>query len=402
MSESGSPIYGFNDDHEIVSTSTILRSGRQLVVSAVNPLRGTVQVHRASSSVGSSVGGNWSSSIGSSRESLAWDGIQQNPSFVGQTSAGVEPLLGDDSRWSTSTHLVSVPSTIGSASEEIGAEDQESDTGSQANTVMPAHNSANNSASVPSPNMKREIILLVESVEEDIVPFQNCNVSVNTLRRLITEAQALKVQLRQVVVVFQETEQDDSLIERVNKAKKSLMDFLVSAEAKLCELQETGIVAPEPIAQNANTGRVRIVEANSKRAHEEASKLIDAYIGISDCSKSGEDGVRRAVDLLAISDDAYSDLMDTFKSLNLAALDLGCEEVAHRVEEDKSHVRQFRKDAKEAISVSRRAFGLVDSGSRRIGLSDLKPPEFSGDQSRPLDFFSFKTEWDRSSCETIY
>ena len=373
MSEFEPSIHGFTDDQQVVEAGSTLRSGRQLVI-PLNPLR-------------EPLGDAGAESVGSSRESLVWDGINQNPSFVNQGSTQIN-RANDDSRWSTSTHRVSVPS-IQRTRTPSG-----SDTGSHANTVMPAHGSMNNSTSSHSPNMKREILLLVEAVEEDIVPFQRCNVPPSTLSKLIAEAQSLKVKLRQLVIVFQETEQDDDLLERIDNAKKSIRDFLVSAEAKMCDLQQSGAVAPETRAIDRNPERVRIVEASAKRSRQEACKLIDTYIRIADISKSGEDGVRRAMDMLSLADDTYTDLMDSFKSLGRAALDQGCEQVALKSEEDKDHVRQFKKEAKEAISVGRRVFGLIDSGSRRIGLADLKPPEFSGDQSKPLDFFSFKTEWD--------
>ena len=247
---------------------------------------------------------------------------------------------------------------------------------------------------------RRQIRKASMMLEDDFRSFEVGEVTLDFLKSRNKTAEDMKKTIQEAMLHLLEHDEEyytAHLEDLATRTKADLITFIKDSQKVLrdAETQKTNPSQAEKIAQAAVNAKASRVQKFYRVLSAELEELTERMHAASDSETLTDSDIRALSSGVAKLEVRGEKVVEELRELISDALQCGLEGPAENME---VAIRTFRKDVRSIdskIALRRKEAGISSAShtGERYGGVDLKVPEFRGDSSDQLDFYSFQTDW---------
>lgn len=246
----------------------------------------------------------------------------------------------------------------------------------------------------------RTAVLTAEMfVEDDIKPTRPDHVTLDFLSCVMTSAQEHKEALQAAMIFLSINDVETYQAEFKDVAtntKKELIQFIVEAQAYMRQEADKANSATTEKTKAADSAlKIKKARVNESQdaVCEEIYRLVDEFKSLNLINPESDHQYYsmqdRFVGLASRSEDVQKDA----RALRNDAADAGLEEPASKLDKCIRTLKQIHSECNIKLSEFKEGFGIRSKvGAGR--LDDYKPPQYRGEYTDKIDYFSFREEFE--------
>ena len=208
-----------------------------------------------------------------------------------------------------------------------------------------------------------------------------------------------KAKLQQAIAHLSEydaREYESRYKEIVVTTKKAMVDYIKSAQLHMRTVQDAAVTSSvnrDKTAEAVTRIKVDFVNNNKDKVVGDVEKLVGELRFLAATKPSTDFQYHGLYERYTNLTKRTENVQKDAKALYKDAVDCGLENPARELERYMRDLKDSHSEADIMVHDTKEVFGIRGNSAHK--LVDIKPPEFKGEATEKLDYFSFKVEFDK-------